>query len=328
MGYIVLKIFIGLAASTWKKVHPAPPPLPTVSFGKIPKIAFPNQEWPRELEFKLETIQGQLPTVENVARVYLMPKTTPTFFALTQAKDRAKKMGFTGEPELIGKNTYRWRSATEPPTTLEMDILTNSFRLSYPYQTDQSILEPKNLPNTQQASQETKTFLNNNGLLGEDLSSGQAGARYLRWESSELVPALSLSEADFISVNLFRADIDNYKILPPNPPKSLVYFLFSGDRTPGKRILEIEYNHTPIDKQIYGTYPLKPIATAWQELKEGKGFIARLDQKEDKQVTVRKVSLAYFDSPSTQDYLQPIFVFEGDKNFLGYVPAIDPIWLE
>ena len=47
-----------------------------------------------------------------------------------------------------------------------------------------------------------------------------------------------------------------------------------------------------------------------------------------KQAVVRNVSLAYYDSVIPQNYLQPIYVFEGDGNFIGYVSAIDLFWVE
>ena len=190
------------------------------------------------------------------------------------------------------------------------------------------ILTSKNLPTNQQAAQEAKNFLVSNGLLAEDLANGTAEFEYLRFSTPELIPVSSLSEADFIRVNLFRANLDDLRILPPNPKKSLISFLFSGSRTPGKRIIEINYTYFPLEKEIFATYPLKPITQAWGELQQGQGFIANLGQNENGQVTIRKVYLAYYDSETLQHYLQPIYVFEGDRNFWGYVPAIDPKWTE
>ena len=44
--------------------------------------------------------------------------------------------------------------------------------------------------------------------------------------------------------------------------------------------------------------------------------------------TVRTVTLAYYDSLDPQNYLQPVFVFEGDDGFLAYVPAVALPWTE
>ena len=168
----------------------------------------------------------------------------------------------------------------------------------------------------------------NNGLLTDDLATGSAEIVYLKFTPPNLTPAVSLSEADFVRINLFRSDLDGLKVLPPNPKNSMISFLFSGLRTLGKRIIEINYTYYPIETETFATYPLKITQTAWQELQGGSGYIANLGENQDGQITVRNVYLAYFDSDQPQNFLQPIFVFEGDRNFVGYVSAIDSKWTD
>lgn len=323
VGFLVLKTSFRLATNVWRKFRPPPPPEPTVSFGALPSPVFPESP-ERELKFKLETIEGQLPELEKIGKVYFMPKKTPTFLAVDQAKSKAGRMGFRGEPEQLSQTLYRWREET---TVLTMDILNGNFQIRYPYKEDQSLLVNKNLPDRQQAAQEARRFLSGYGLLGDDLNNGKAEVLYFRFAPPNLIPALSLSEADFVRVNLFRADLDEMEILPPDPKHSLVSFLISGSRETEKRIVEIDYTYFPIEEEIFGTYPLKPVETAWQELQQGKGYIANLGENEG-QITIRKVSLAYYDSRASQNYLQLIYIFRGDNEFLAYVPAVDPKWSE
>jgi hypothetical protein len=323
-AFIVLRISLNLAIKVWHRLHPAPPPKPTVSFGKIPQPVFPESN-ASGFTFKLETIEGKLPNLGNIGKVYLMPKETPTFLTLDRAKEKASTLGFRGEAEAISQNLYRWRNGS---TTLEMDILTGNFKLRYPYKDDQSLLVNKNLPSSQQAIQEAKSFLGGRNLLGKDVSAGTGETIYLRFVPPDLVPAISLSEADFIRVNLFRADLDKMKILPPNPKHSLISFLFSGSREGGKRIVEIDYNYFPIEQEISATYPLRSVETAWQELQAGEGYIANPPETGGTSPIIRKVYLAYYDSASSQNYLQPIYVFEGDDEFMAYTAALDPKWLE
>lgn len=327
---IILLFFLKMAwqigTDFWQKIHPAPPPPPTVAFGKLPVLKFPEKETP-SLTYRLETIQGALPTLSNVSRVYFMPKNPPNLLALDRGKEKARQLGFTALPQNIEGTNYRWTTNATPPTTLEMEVNSGNFHLRYQYEDDQSLLVQKNLPTDQQAAQEAKTFLQTNDLLTEELATGSAEFNYLKFVSPDLVSAISLSEADFIRVNLFRADLDNLRILPPNPRKALISFLFSGNRERGKRIMEIYYYYFPIDFNTFATYPLKPINDAWQELQGGKGYLANLGQNEN-QVTIRKIYLAYYDSQEPQHFLQPIYVFEGDQNFFSYVPAIAVDWLE
>lgn len=331
VAFIILRVTFKIGSNIWRQLHPPPPPPPTVSFGKLPKLVFPEENLPADrakLTYKLETIQGGLPKLPDVGKVYFMPQRGPNLLALERANALAQKMGFRDQPEALNDTLYRWVSQTTPPTTLEMDINTLNFHLFYDYKEDQEVLTSKNLPNNQQAAQESKNFLVSNGLLPEDLANGTAEFTYLQLGTPELLPVTSFSEAEFIRVNLFRANLDELKILPPNPKKSLISFLFSGSRTPGKRIVEINYNYSPLEKEIFGTYPLKPINQAWNEFQGGQGFIANLGQNENGQIIIRQVYLAFYDSEKPQHYLQPIYAFEGDRNFFAYVPAVDLKWME
>jgi hypothetical protein len=75
------------------------------------------------------------------------------------------------------------------------------------------------------------------------------------------------------------------------------------------------------------TYTLKPSSQAWEELTSGKGYILKYPAI-GTTVTVRSIRLAYYDSFEPQTYLQPIFVFEGDEGFMGYVAAVASAWTE
>jgi len=323
---VVLKFGWDFSRDVWKRLRPPPPPPPTVAFGKMPALKFPEKETP-QLSYQLETIQGSLPDFADTGRVYFMPKEPPNLLALDRAKEQARRMGFNTQPELIEGSRYRWTTNTTPPTILEMEINSGNFHYRYQYENDQELLVQKNLPTDEQAAQETKKFLQNNGLLTEDLATGSAEIDYLRYQPPDLVSAVSLSEADFVRVNLFRADLDGLRILPPNPKEALISFLFSGNRESSKRILEIYYYYFPIDFNTSATYPLKPINNAWQELQGGQGYLANLGQNEE-QIVIRKIYLAYYDSKEPQHFLQPIYVFEGDNDFFAYVPAIAAEWRE
>ena len=88
----------------------------------------------------------------------------------------------------------------------------------------------------------------------------------------------------------------------------------------------MHYTFWPISDET-ATYPLKKSKEAWEELKDGKAYVASPGDGRT-QVVIRKVFLGYYDSEEYQSYLQPIFVFEGDGNFVAYVPAVNPQWQE
>lgn len=326
--FFIFKYLLGITGDFWRKLRPPPPPPPTVAFGKLPAIEFSEQENLPNLSFKLETIQGRVPGLEKIGKVYFMPHPDPNLLALDRAKEKARVMGFAAPPKAVSSTIFQWSNKATPPTTLEMDIVSGNFTLRYNYEGDQALLNEANLPSNDQAATEAKKFLSSNKLLAEDLKTGRVEFAYLRFISPNLIPAISLSEADFVRVNIFRADLDGLRILPPDPKNSLISFLFSGSRQPTKRILEAKYTYYPIEKNTVATYPLKDSSLAWNELQTGNGFIANLGQNENGQITIRRIFLAYFDSETPQHFLQPIFVFEGDREFYAYIPAITPEWVE
>jgi hypothetical protein len=326
--FIIFKYAFGVVSNVWRQLHPPPPPPPTVAFGKLPAIVFPEQQNLPKLSYRLETIQGRVPELEKIGKVYFMPHPAPNLLAFDRAKEAAKKMGFTAPPRSVSPTVYQWSNQATPPTTLEMNIVNGNFTMRYAYENDQALFNQTNLPSTEQAATEAKNFLGTNKLLTDDLKAGRVEFAYLRFAPPTLITAISLSEADFVRVNIFRADQDELRILPPDPKNALVSFLFSGSREVGKRILEVNYTHYPLEKNTLATYPLKTSTQAWSELQSGGGYIANLGQNEKGEITIRRVYLAYFDTETPQSFLQPIFVFEGDQEFFAYVAAVSPEWTQ
>jgi hypothetical protein len=329
VGILILRVSISLSVSIYKQLNPPPPPAPTVAFGKLPALVFPESDFASQtLNFKLETIEGNLPRLADVGRVYFMPKKEPSLTALDEAKVRARNLGFESTPEAVDKFTYRWIKQIPLPKVLTLNINNNNFIINYPFTNDQEVLNSKYLPSAQSAAQETKNFLSQKGFLPTDLATGSAEFVQLRFDPPDLVEVNSLSEADFLRVNLFRSDLDDLRIMPPNPKHSLVSLLFSGARDTEKRIVEIDYFYFPIDYETFATYPLKPLNLAWEELKNNQGYLAHVGKNTTGQAIIRRVTLGYFDSKLPQNFLQPIYIFHGDDDFFAYVSAIAPEWVQ
>ena len=325
--FTVLKFAWGMGLTWWKQQNPPPPPAPEVKFGKLPQIQFPApQTNPSSLSYHLETIEGIPPNLPTLGRVYFMPEANPGVLALERAKEKAKQLGFGSEPQGLNETTYRFQNAAASPTTLEIDIISGNFKLFYPYSTDLDLLTNKTLPTDPQAIAEARSVLAKAGILTDDLKEGRSEVSYWRPEGGNLVPAISFSEADFVRIDLFRADVDDLPILPPNPKRANIYFLFSGSKQTEKRIVEAGFIYNAIDRELSSTYPLKTASQGWQELQAGQGYIANLGRNENGKITIRKIYLAYFEEGegSAQKFLQPIFVFEGDGDFLAYAAAVSP----
>jgi hypothetical protein len=327
--FLILRFLFLTAVDYWQKLHPPPPPPPTVAFGKLPQIEFPEPaNLPAEISYKLETAEGIIPQTEDIGKVYTITKVNPSLLGLDRAKELARKMGFAAEPVQITPRLYRFLSQATPVTTLEIDTVTGYFTLKYDYRNDQSILAEKKLPSDEQAVKEAKNFLSTLGLLEKDLNEGEGKVTYYRFSPEELLPAISLSEADFVRVDLFRQLLDEKKVIADKPNQSLIYFTLSGSRERQKRMIEVKYVYSPLERENFATYPLKSASEAWSELNSGAGYIAELGDNQNGQITIRRIFLAYYESEKPQNYLQPIFVFEGDNNFSAFVPAVDPDWVD
>ena len=327
--FLILRFAFFTAVDYWQKLHPPPPPPPTVAFGKLPQIEFPKPgNLPAEISYKLETAEGVIPKTEDIGKVYTITKTNPSLLGLDRAKELARKMGFASEPAQITPRLYRFTSTTTPVTTLEIDTVTGYFTLKYDYRNDQTILAEKKLPSDEQAIREAKNFLSTLGLLENDLDEGESKISYYRFSPDQLIPAISLSEADFVRVDLYRQLLDEKKVISEKPNLSLIYFILSGSRERQKRIIEVKYVNNPLERDNFATYPLKSASEAWSELNSGQGYIAELGDNQEGQVIIRRIFLSYFESEKPQNFLQPIFIFEGDKNFTAYISAVDPEWVD
>lgn len=326
IGFFVLRTSINTAKEIWLKFKPPAPNPPSVAFGKLPKIKFPEEERPKNLALKLETIEGGFPSFPEIGKVYFIPKRVIGLLDLDRARQKAAALGFSSEAEEISETVYRWKTKTSPEKVLEMDIVSNNFTIRYPYENDTTLVGSRSHPDGRQSVASAKAYLASASLLAPDLEKGNGEFIYFRFVPPGLLPTPYQYESDFVRVNLFRADLDDLKIFPPHPKDSLISFLFTNSPDPNKQIVKVNYTHYPIEAKNPATYPLKPAEQAWQELQNGEGFIANMGENQEGIIRIRKASLAYFDSGEAQDFLQPIYVFEGDNEFMAYTAAIDPEW--
>ncbi len=326
-AFFTLRITISTAISIYKKLNPPPPPPPTVDFGKLDRLKFPRSNYPTDLKYSLQTPSGELPTLSDRAKVYFMPYQRPNLLALERAKTEATQMGYTGEPQAVSSEVYRWRKRTNATSTLEMNIVDGSFTIKYDWQNDQNIFLNISLPGKEQAKIEAKKFLAQSGLDTDDLPTDIAEVFYEKAMTNEIVPAVSLSEADFVRVEMYRNDINEFPVLTPTKEHGIFSIIFTDYANAKMKIVEAEYNYYPVNYDSETTYPIKTADQAWKQLQQGEGYIASW-KGENKQVSIRRVYIAYYDSFEPQRFMQPVLVFEGDNEFLAYLPIITEEWYQ
>lgn len=332
IGLVVLmigRITINGFIAYWKATHPEPPPPPTVGFGRLPAIEFPVQtEDEKPTSYRLETATGTTPSFGDRAKVYFMPRTTASLLADEAAKEKASRLDYVFEPEVIGTETYRWTKSQPLLSTLEMNIRTYNFSISSNYLTLPELLVNNEIPTGFEAVGRVKNLLERVDLLPDDIATASGEIVYLKSLGGELAPAVSQSDADFIQVDLNRNPIDTvYRMFTPEGYTGVITAILTGEYGGRDDIVEMEYNYHPVDYDQVHTYPLRTTQSAWQILQAGEGYVA--NKGLDDAAVVRSVQLGYFDSFDEQEYLQPIYVFENtESGFLGYVPALDPQFVQ
>lgn len=319
----IARYSINLGVNIYKKMFPPPPPEPTVTFGKLPAMPFPERPT-TDLNFTLELPEGSLPVFVNQLDVYFMPQSQTNIKALDDAKAKAQNLGFdpNGKPLVESiPNVYIFPKKGFP-SNLTMNIITGLFSVSYNISEDTAILRGAP-PAPEAAVNQVQTFLKTAKILTDDLANGASTHVFLKTEAGKFAPAVSLSDAELIKVNLFRKRYGkNENIIPVTPkmPEANVWFIIASGR--GKQIIAGEYHYFPIDTAKNSTYPLITSEEAWEKLKSGKAFIANAGNNPEGNIIIRRVYLGYYDAAQYAEYYQPVVVFEGDNEFFAYVPAV------
>ncbi len=328
VALIVGRTLFSALYNYWLVLNPPAPPPPTVGFGLLPPIEFPEKdEAAKPKRYVLETANGTTPSFGDRAKVFFMPESSPSLLADQQAKKVAADYGFVFEPEVLGDREYRWNKSQPFDTILEMDIQNLHHTLSTDYLSRPELLAPKELPEGLAAVNRVKGYLSRVDLLPRDVATTAGETTYLKAVGGELEPAVSFSDADFIQVDLNRANIDSkYRMFTPKGYQGVIHAILTGAITGNNAVVYLEYHYQPVDYSQVHTYPLRSTQEAWKLLQAGEGYIA-MPAKGD-QAVVRDVFLGYFDSFDEQPYLQPIYVFAGDDGFLGYVSALDPKYMQ
>jgi hypothetical protein len=242
--------------------------------------------------------------------------------ALNDAKKTAASMGFSGEPVERSPELYRWTKTSPYPAILDIYIYSGVVTMSVDWSSNPSFFSEQKLPDEEQAINMARSYLKQVGLSAPDLEKGDAAVSYLKATSGAFLETISLSEADFIRVDLFREKIEQkYQGYAPSPSQGVVRTIISGNSQ--ANIVGLEYYYYPINYDETGVYPLKTPAIAWQELIEGRGYVAQIDP-DITNVIVRRLELGYYEAFAPEPYYQPIYVFRGDNNFVAYIEAVAP----
>ncbi len=326
VGFLLFRVTWGIVYQTWRRAHPPAPPPPNVAFGTLPRTKFQEPKVHPQ-KFQLETVSGGLPRLPNQGRVYFVIAQQSRLLAFDKANELARKLGFSQTPSQTNKNLLYYRQA-KTGETLTINPLTGNFHYQYPFQQDQTIMTQLLPPNLQQIQDTAYSYLKN--LIGKPLDLVQPGdVAFYKLTAQGLRPAHALADANLARVSFHRQAIDKWPLLPPNWQDPNINIWVSGNGS--RNVVEVKFVHFTIDKEKYATYPFLPLAQAWAEVQKGHYHLANLDANyapSQEPIKIHKIYLAYLDPNYATNFLKPIYVFAGSHNFVGYVEAISPDFLE
>jgi len=320
---MVGRVVVGSAINYWKATHPEPPPPPTVGFGVLPALNFPEQtEEDKPKSYSQEIAGSRIPDFGDRAKVFFMPKSAANLLADEEAKTIAARYGYVFEPEVIDDRTYRWTKTKPINSSMEMDIFNHSFTITTDFLTRPELLVNNELPTDFEAVQRVKAFLDGAGLLPKDVATASGEIVPLISLGGQIGKAVSMSEADYIQVDLMRTKIDSQiRMYSPEGLKGTISAIMTGKLNSNDAIIQMDYNYHPVDYTQVHTYPLRSTSSAWQLLQAGEAYVVNKGERD--QAVVREVSIGYYDDYEEQEYLQPIYVFTGDGDFMAFVSALD-----
>jgi len=309
-----------------------PPPLRPLAidpiFGKIAKIKFSHSiDYPSGPEFIFDTIEGEPTTATQTAKIYYLSQTSPRFGYLQTAYLMADNLGVDTELTkhiIDGENVI----FQDEEKKLVVNITKFNFEYEYNYADNESIFQNAVFASDDLIREKVKESLRVLGRYPEELAQGKDNLIFLYYNSQtkEFDVVDNRNNANAVEIDFYRPDIDSFPIVAPKyfNSQNYVVVLSQGEQY---KTLKAQINFFEKEEQKVGIYPLKTGEQAWQELKEKRGAIISAGRNNN-QITIKKMFLAYYDPDVYQEYLQPVYVFLGENGFVAYVPAIKEEYME
>lgn len=313
---ILLFLFFQGGSFIQRTFFPAPPPPPEEKFGELPSIKFPVQTSPIP-EFRVNTVSGVLPSFPGQIKVYKLLENSPNITALPSARQKAASLGYTQSEQQVTPNTYRW-SNTSQNSFLLYNIISLNFSVDSDYLTRGDFVSG-GVSNAENATKAVTDFIETLGANSSDIDISKTSYSYFVTSNNKLAEVPTQTSATFARVFLVQNPVDNLNIYYPTVDPSILQFTVGNNGS--LTLVEANYNHFAPDLSSPSTYPIKSVESAFEDLKNGKGFIVNSGNTQI--VDITDVSLGYYlNNDPDQKYLTPVFVFAGKDNFLSYVSAV------
>ncbi len=320
MGAVLLVVSVSgwISFQFWyyRYYLPNKPPVevpPETKFGILPKPIFPlTSVSSSNYSYSLDTETGELPKdIPKLAKVFFIPQLGTTLLAPNKARSLATSLGFEIGPETISPTIYKFKDKQGGDLTIDI----NSGNFSFNRAVATPSAKVTEIPDEGNVIESFKGFLSNRTLLKPSLQNGQVRVSYDNF---------SIKESKSAQISLWPEDIEGLKIVTPSFQKGLIQATLAWT---GRDFdyTSLNYIFWEPDQQNSSTYLIKSADLAFSDLKGGKGHV--IVEPKSARASISSVYLAYYEPYEYSQYLQPVYVFEGD-DFIGYVPAVSDQYLE
>ncbi|MBI4004658.1 hypothetical protein HY358_00815 [Candidatus Roizmanbacteria bacterium] len=295
-------------------------------FGKIKRPIVKNAFTGTNFTYTLDTVEGQPITATDSAQVFFFPPSTARFGFRDKIYVVAKTLGFNTE---LTKHTLDGTQAifTEPNQRLSIDITNFNFTYEYEIAQDEDVLKNTTIPRPEDIEEKAMDFLRTISRYPEELAKGKLNIIYHVYdrENNRLTSTSRPQDANVVEVDFYRPDIEaqpqSIAVVAPKYFNSQNYVIMVFGEN-GFKVLKAQVQFFEKSDGTVGIYPLKTGDQAYEALRAGKGIVVSRAENAPTNITIKKMFLGYYDPDTYQEYLQPIYVFLGEHEFVGYVPAV------
>lgn len=298
---------------------------PTIDpiFNVLKRPVVPEASSSANIKFTLENIEGRPVTATDTARVFfLLPPPRTPFGFREKAYLIAQTFDFDTDTVnflLQGKNAV-FSDATKK---LTVDIQNFNFFFQYAFADKPGLFDIAKTPSTNEAQGQAINLLQSIDVYPPELATGKTNTIYFNFnpESKTIRPTNKGEDGNMVEVDFARADIDGFPTVSPTffNSQNFVLMAFFTDGT--FQILRSQVKFFAKSTEQFGIYPVRTGDEAYADLQKGEGIVVSNPQDLDT-VVIKSMFMGYYDPDEYQDYLQPVYVFVGEDNFVAYVPAV------
>lgn len=321
---IFLKILDFVKTTFWPPSYP-----PSVAFGKLPVLDISDGiRPPANINYSINTVSGNLPNMPNYALVFAVEQNQSSFGDLARTQQKAQNVGFNNPPIYNNPPVAQFIDSKNPNKMLLYNTATNTFILQSDYITNIGVLSAK--PTTVEDSiSNAFSFIAQLGVNQAEFTQKGANTLTYKIEGLKLIRTPAVAGSNLVQVNFNRTDIDKIPVFYPKVVNPEIWTLVSG-----KDVVYAKSYAWSLEKNKFATYPLKSVSKALDELKAGNAIYNKLLSDDDPTAPIPQtdfhifdVTLGYLITEKPQPYLQPVYVFRGDKGQNAYVSALDSSWI-